>query len=748
VPLALSEGALDLRSDYQLDLSSGTQLLLSNTRLELSPFAIQSLAGAPLVQLKRLEVAEAAVDLGAQQVRLGQIRGESLDAWASREADGQLNWQKLFAKPARTAPDVEVAGTAEATEPAAQATAPTAEQPAAAEPAKPWQILVSDVQLSDYRIHLRDEVPKKPVDLLLGPLQLSLQEFDSLGTSPFQLKLDSGLGKQGHLSAEGSVQLQPISAKLKLITEDIDLRLAQAYLEPFVRIELRSGLLASDLALDLQSVAPLAFSIDGNAAVRQFHTLDTLKSRDFVRWPLLEVEGIAYRHEQSLNIDKVSLKQPYARFLINEDRSTNVSELIVKQPASSNPAPAAKPATASEPLAIRIGAVEIQDGSGHFADFSLTPAFSTALQKLNGKIGTIDSQSKQPAPVDIRGSVDRYAPVTIVGSLTPFDPLERLDIATSFKRVELTTLTPYSGKFAGYRIRKGRLDLDLHYRIVDGRLDADNKVVVDQLQLGERVDSPDAVDLPIRLAVALLKDTKGRISIELPVKGDLNDPQFSVMPIVWQTLRNLVVRAAAAPFKFIAGLGGSGDETLGQIPFAAGSAELDEQARGRLDSLTAALKERPALRLEVEGGSSPATDGPLVAAARLEREYQDTYYKVLQRGGDKVPASARQLAVPEDEKAALLEGIYRARLEQQPPAQWRELDKQERAALLRQAMIEHWASSESLNRSLGQQRAAAIKAYLVEQAGLSAERVYLLDVSLDAANVDGRIITPLHLGAE
>ena len=131
------------------------------------------------------------------------------------------------------------------------------------------------------------------------------------------------------------------------------------------------------------------------------------------------------------------------------------------------------------------------------------------MQQLNGRIGTLDSSSSKPAPVDISGKVDRYAPVTIKGSLTPFDPMQSLDIATQFKQVELTTLTPYSGKFAGYRIRKGRLNLDLHYRINNGKLNAENKVLVEQLQLGEKVDSPDAVDLPIRLAVALLKDTQG-----------------------------------------------------------------------------------------------------------------------------------------------------------------------------------------------------------------------------------------------
>lgn len=156
--------------------------------------------------------------------------------------------------------------------------------------------------------------------------------------------------------------------------------------------------------------------------------------------------------------------------------------------------------------------------------------------------------------MDIKGKVDKYAPVTIAGELDPFDPLKKLDITTSFKRVELTTLTPYSGKFAGYRIRKGRLNLDLHYQIERSQLKAENKVLLEGLQLGEKVDSPDAVDLPVKLAVALLKDTKGNIDIQLPVAGDLNNPEFSVMPIVWQTLRNLVLRAVQAPFKFIAGL--------------------------------------------------------------------------------------------------------------------------------------------------------------------------------------------------
>ncbi|MBM7063117.1 DUF748 domain-containing protein [Pseudomonas sp. UL073] len=792
-PLALEKGVLSLSADYQLNLAKGTELLLSNVSSKLEDLALKTPDGRPLVNLQTLEIGGTSVDLVKQEVVVGTIRSQGLETWAAREKDGQLDWQKLFANyqpPKRPAPKpvAAPAPAADVSTPSAEAAAPApaaaatpapapaptpAEQPAttaaaapdataapaaapAAEPeapAKPWQVLLVDTQLRNYRVHLADRQPATPVDLELGPLNLDLQNFDSLNQSPFTLKLDTGLGKQGKIGATGTVNLVPISAQLKVTTQDIDLRVAQAYIDPFIRLELRSGLLGSDLDVDLKSTEPLAFSVRGRAVVNQLHTLDTLKERDFVKWQTLTLDGLDYLHDDRLEIAKVSFKQPYARFMINEDRTTNVNDLLIPQPASptghaQTGQAAAKPA-ASKPLGIRIGAIVIDDGSANFADFSLRPNFATAIQQLNGQIGTLDSRKPQPAKVTIKGKVDRYAPVSILGSVNPFDPLDSLDLTTSFKNVELTTLTPYSGKFAGYRIRKGRLNLDLHYQIEKKQLKAENKLVVEKLQLGEKVDSPDAVDLPIKLAVALLKDTEGKISIELPVEGNLDDPQFSVMPIVWQTLRNLVLRAAQAPFKFIAGLvGGSGDVDLSSVAFAPGSSELDKPAQGNLDTLSKALKERPLLRLEVEGASAQSSDGALLAEQRLQREYQSTYYKILQRRGDKVPADAKQLEVPEGEQRVLLEGIYRTRLKQQPPAEWKELGSDERETKLREAVLQSWGQSELLLRQLAQARAAAIKDYLVDKGGLPDERIYLIDARLGEAEADGKVVTALNLDSE
>ena len=735
LPLVLEDGVLNFSTDYSLNLSKETEMVLTNASASIAPFKINAPDGRPLVRLERLDVSDTRVDLAKQQVVVGKINSRNLETWATREKDGQLDWQTLFATPATKAPSKkEQVVTVEAPK-----SAPVA-------PGKPWEVLLKDVELRDYRVHLADKEPKTPVALDIGPLNLNLQNFDSLNRSPFTLKLDTGVGKQGKLDASGDVNLSPVSARLKVTTKDIDLRIAQAYIDPFIRLELRSGMLGSDLAVNLKSTEPLAFTVEGRAQVDQLHTLDTLKDRDFLKWQKLVLEDVKYQHGDSLSVTRVNFEKPYVRFMINDDRTTNIDDLLIPQPAGST---AKSTASKDKPLGIHIGAIAINDGSANFADFSLTPNFQTAVQQLNGQIGTIDSRNAKPAPVNIAGKVDRYAPVTIKGSVNPFDPMASLDIATSFKRVELTTLTPYSGKFAGYRIRKGRLNLDLHYMITKGQLKAENKLVVEQLQLGEKVDSPDAVDLPIKLAIALLKDTDGKISIELPISGDLNNPQFSVMPIIWQTVRNLVLRAAQAPFKFIGGLiNGGGAEDLGTVSFAPGSSELSPEAQKALTTLAQALKERPALRLEIEGTAAQSSDGPFIAKERLEREFQYNYYKILQRRGDKVPAKAGLLTVPDDEKGPLLEGIYRTRLKQQPPAEWKDLSRDERAAKMTDALIDFWSKSEVLLRQLGQDRASSIKDFLVDKGQLADERVYFIDATLGEAESDGRVISPLHLDSE
>ena len=755
--LDLTDGVLNASTDYQLDLSERTDFKLNSAQLSLTQFGIDAQA-KPRLRVPQLEIRNASLDLVQQQASIEQINSQQLELWAAREADGEIDLlallQRQSSAPTPTTQATEGENQQQNTrQTRAAEKAKTPEEPereappadsveAEAEntPSQPWQLLIAQTDLRDYQLHLIDRVPEQDVALEVGPLNLSISDFDSLGEQPFNLSLDTGLNNGGQLAANGQVNLQPLSAELQVVTSNIDLRLARPYFEPLVRIQLRSGEAHSDLKVSLSSISPLQLAVSGDAQVRQLHVVDAERKRDLLKWQELKLSGLSYTGN-NLSIEQVALQQPYARFIINEDLTTNFSGLLVEQPG--------KPATSdSDPMGIRIGGISLRDGSANFADFSLRPNFATAIGQLNGSIGTLDNQSSKSASVDVTGKVDRYAPVSIKGRLTPFDPLNSLDIATSFRNVELTTLTPYSGKFAGYRIRKGRLNLDLHYQIEKGQLNAENKVLLEGLQLGEKVDSPDALDLPIRLAVALLKDTKGNIDIELPVSGNLEDPQFSVMPIVWQTLRNLVVRAVQAPFKFIAGLVGGSEDDLSEVSFAAGSNSLDAAAQSNLNTLASALQERPILTLEIEGKSSAAADGPTLAAARLNGEYQEIQFKSLQAMGEKVPASPDLLEIDDDDKPPLLEGIYRARMKQQPPADWAELDREERASRMEQAVLALWSRSDLLLRRLAQSRAAEVKAYLVDSAGLDPQRIYLIDVGKTEPTADAKVATALHLGSQ
>lgn len=747
LPLLLRSGKVNTSTHYHIDLSEQTDVRLSNAAFDLQELVIDN-GEKPLLRIPTLHIRDGSLDLATRQARVGSVRSEGLQAWAARTEEGQLDLLSLV--PDTT--DRELPAADAATTLAVSATPAdnnAAEDEAAREgadnatqqPAPAWQVLLANAELTGYQLHLQDRLPENDVSLELAPLNLTLSDFDSSAATPFKLSVETGVNGTGHLSASGEVNLQPVIADFNISTRDINLQLTRAYIEPLVHIQLRSGLLDSNLKLQLRSTSPLDLGVTGDASVGQLHIVDSARKRDLLKWQTLDVAGINYQGD-SLGIEHITLQRPYVRFIVNENLTTNFSDLMVKQPGQTQ---TQAQTTDKPPMALRIGGISIREGSANFADFSLTPNFATAMGQLNGQIGTIDNQRPLVAEVDISGRVDRYAPVTIKGGVTPFDPLNSLDIATRFRNVELTTLTPYSGKFAGYRIRKGRMNLDLEYRIQQGQLNAQNKLLLEGLQLGEKVDSPDAVDLPVRLAVALLKDTNGNIDLSLPVSGNLNDPQFSVMPIVWQTFRNLLLRATQAPFKFIAGLVSGNDQDISKVGFAAGSAELDGAAQNTLDTLAKALNERPALILEIEGLSTVNQDGPLLAAQRLESEYQRLQYQILQNSGQRLPADPSELVIDEAEKPVLLEAIYRTQLKQQPPAEWAELDKEARAAQLRQAVLEHWSASQLMLRRLAQLRAGNIKGYLVDRAGLDAARVFQIDVNVNQDSGAEGVSVPMQL---
>lgn len=724
LPLHQQHGVLQLDGHAELALQPALDLQVDPLNLQLSGLQLSDAQSNLLLDSKQLRIENAAMSLSEQQLSIDSLLLQELNLPLSVDRQGRLNWQALA--PAK---------------PGASTDTPNSDGFRLDQ--LPWHIKLGQARLENSTLDLALHNQPAPVELRLRQLELSLNNFDSRSNQPVKASLSTLTGEQGQIRINADIQPQTFATRADIDLKTLDLRPAQTWISPYARVELRSAQLSSQLKANLNSLQPLAFDLGGDLQLGQLHLTDSdPQKRDLLKWNSLKLQQLSYRHgdHMQLDIGQVQVRQPYARLVINENLQSNFATLLIPQPASPQSTGKATPFT------FRLGEILIEQGSAHFADFSLQPHFATAIHKLDGRIGTLASNSQAPTPVQLTGSVDNYAPVSIKGQLTPFDPLQQLDITTEFNHVELTALTPYSGKFAGYRIHKGRLNLALHYQINQGKLNASNSVLLEQLQLGEKVDSDEALNLPIKLAVAMLKDTRGNISINLPVSGDLNSPEFKVMPIVWQTLRNLLSRAVTSPFRMLAGIGQAGDTDLGQVPFAAGSAELDSQARTSLDNLAAALRERPMLRLNIEGTSAARLDGPAVARHMLERRLQELHYQQLQARGKTLPDDPYSQPVEDKQRDHLLDQLYQSMAQQnQLPAMPSGLPRKERPQWQQQQILQQLAENPLFLRELAQRRAAAIRSHLVEQGQVEVERLFLLDVNEQASPDGDTLYSQLHL---
>ena len=426
---------------------------------------------------------------------------------------------------------------------------------------------------------------------------------------------------------------------------------------------------------------------------------------------------------------------------------------------------AAAPAPSAPVMPISIGTVRIIDGSANYADFWIQPNFAVGIQTLNGSVDGLSSDPKSRAKLKLKGAVDRYAPVNIDGEMNLLAASVYSDIKMSFKGLELTTMTPYSGRFAGYKIDKGKLSVDVNYKIDQRKLTAEQHFVIDQLQLGDPVDSPDAVHLPLKLAVALLKDRNGVIDVPLPISGSLDDPQFKIGPIMWHAFVNLLAKVATAPFAALGRLfGGSHGEDMKYIDFAPGSAELDDASKEKLASLSKALHEHTQLQLDVPIVFSKDLDGPALAKKRLN---QRLVYRARSGKSPKQEASAGkavavnmqtgangqssvQTTVPTEtpDDPALKDPLQHYRLllaeyeadvgkdaELPPTAQAIQNAKNKKDAPpvetaipeLEDAIVPHIDIPDIVLQDLGKKRTRAIQDALLADGGIDASRVFIIN---------------------
>ncbi|MFZ8168142.1 DUF748 domain-containing protein [Alteromonas macleodii] len=448
---------------------------------------------------------------------------------------------------------------------------------------------------------------------------------------------------KGALSVSGSVVIAEQTVQGKAAIEQLVLSQFQQYVSPHANVTLEDGLFDLNVefdgafknAADKENIDSL--NVKASTSINNLSVLDDASS-PLLQWQSLNVDNIEFDHASNqLRVDNIHLQAPFARLIIDEAKQTNVSKLIVASSdksansesssetgsattskASNANVPAgttAEPSQANE-LAIAVNTISIENGKAYFADHSLTPKFASAIESLNGKVLGIDSRSTSPANVDITGKIDNYAPVKLAGTIHPLKDDIDLDLDFSVKGAELTSVNPYSGTYMGYYIDKGLLSLAVQYKLNGKALEGKNHVVIDQLTLGKKSNSDQALSLPLGLAIALLEDRNGVIDLGLDVSGDIDSPDFSFGSIILNAIGNIITKAVTAPFSLLANLVGSDDE-LDNVEFGFGEHSLNADAQEKLNTLAKALKKRPGLRVNIEGTVNAMSDASALAQRQL-----------------------------------------------------------------------------------------------------------------------------------
>ncbi|MUL00695.1 DUF748 domain-containing protein [Aliivibrio fischeri] len=627
-------------------------------------------------------------------------------------------------------------------------------EPKSTEVSQSWLVTLDGIEIKDYQLNVEEKVVTKKANLWqISPINLTTSQIVSDLSKPIDFDFFASVNSKGDISVKGQAD-----AKQQAVMADIDvksLKLAQfqPYLATAVNATLTKGEVNTQAKLNANAEGKVI--VNGGVQVNHLSIRDNKLRKPFVKWRSLAVNKFDFDLQKSkLAIDTLSVSQPYARVVINKDRSTNIGDLIVAQPKAKKSKSTTKK-KGQKPFALSVRKIAFNNGSAFFADNSLTPNFSSGIEQLKGNIGHVSSIPGTKATVDISGNIEKYAPVKVKGEINPLLKQPYLDLDVVFKSVELTTVNPYSGTYAGHYIDKGQLTLALNYQLENNQLKGENHVIIDQLKLGKASDSDLATSLPLELAIALLQDNDGVIDLGVEVSGDVNDPEFSLGAVIWSTISNIITKAVTAPFSFIAGLAGS-DEELNVIAFQFGTDELTIEEQEKLQTLGKALETRPKLKLTVDGAVNAQEDSK---ALELEH-FNQLLVEAAKIPENELPQNLTASSMPTSGPLSdALQSIYKAeygekatevkdRIEDEEEAKDIELTDEELNKRWHIALYNLVLNKQKINEGelgqLAQQRAQAVKAYLVDVVKVDAARVFLLDSRFDIEQGTSSVLLSLE----
>ena len=767
-PLALDVGGLSLGLSARLESGpSGLAGVADNLGLTLTRIAVQSAAKTPLIALERIAVEGGRVDLGARQVAVSRVAVNGGATTVVRDASGEIPLLAAL-RPADAPKPVRV--------PASRPRGPAARPPAPAPPEKAWSVALEKLELADHRVAITDRGVTPAVEVGLAELRASVRDVRTDGKKPWPFDASFRVVQGGRFTARGSVAPDGRAADATLTLTRLVITPAQPYVARTAAVVLRSGDVSTAGRLTYRAGAKgAAVTYTGTADIDRLAVMEAGITDPVLAWKSLHAETIRFGlGPDRLEIDEVRLTELDGRLVIFKDKTLNVAQLMKPEgaPPTAAPAPSALPTTAAgrEPspaFPVTVRRVRLDNSSMNYADLSLVLPFATRIHGLNGVVAGLGSDATSRATVKLDGRVDEFGLVKVDGALDALQPKVFTDLAVIFRNVPMSTLSPYSATFAGRRIMAGTMDLDLEYKIDHGELLGQNKVVLQKLQLGEQVESPGAMKLPLDLAIAILSDADGRIDIALPVRGNVDNPEFNYGHVIWEALVTVIKRVATAPFRALGALfgGGGGGEKLETIEFEPGRDVVLPPEREKLKHVGEVLGKRPQLKLTLHGGYDAKLDGQALRALHVRHDLAQRLGVKLKPGEDPGPVAfddaktqrALEALLTERDGGKAIDEVV-ARYEK---SSGKKADRANRVLALvgrgagdrglyealYQRLVEMTPLADSELTALAQRRGEAAVHALNEGAGAAAARAQVGDTEVASGAERKGIPTRLELGA-
>ncbi|WP_114810013.1 DUF748 domain-containing protein [Paraburkholderia kururiensis] len=723
----------------------------------------------PAIALADGRVQVKKVDLAAHTADIDAVDLKGLKVNAERRKDGRIDLADL-------AGTHEIAHEPASSHPAAHAAGKTS-QPTAPE----WHYRIGTLSLADSEANFTDSTTARPVKLNVAPLQLKIQQITDNMSRPLPVELHATVNRKGTLGVTGDVTPTPLKAAVRVNADRLDVAALEPYFGNVLNVTIASAFVTANGDLAASQGNALKASYRGDAALVDVRMLDKATSDPFAGWRSLALTNLKANYdERGTDVDaaRVTFSNFYGRVLLDAQGKLNLKDVVAHQTgeaqsltrdnsgkapvplspptaaeaaaasaaaaATAKQASAARPASApsvtvvaakepESPVRMHFGELLLRSGRVTYTDNFVKPNYTANLVDIQGKVGAFGTQSTTPAPVDVAAKLAANGPVAIRGSVNPLIEKPQLDLTATAHDVELTNLTPYSTKYAGYPITKGKLNVDLHYKLENNQLTANNHLFIDQLTFGDHVENDTATKLPVRLAISLLKNSKGQIDVNIPVSGSLDNPQFSFGSLIWHAVLNLLQKAVTSPFTLLANAFGGGGEELGYVEFAPGSAELTEADNQKLDKIAKALADKPSVKIDLIGRVDPAVDEPALRNLYVDRLVRQQKLKDTIGKGESVDPMS--IKVDPAEYESYLAKVYKA-ADFKKPRNFIGLTKSLPADEMKSALAEHAPINEASLRDLAQRRAQSVQQYF--DGKVDSSRVFIVAPKLNADGISDK----------